>query len=130
MLRYLDASVVIDGTDSSSPLYTRLAPVLRSLPVDEVGMSELVRLECLIQPKRTGDHARTVLLEAFLGRLVDLQIDRAVYDLAIDLRATHKGLKTPDALHLATALHHGCGEFWTNDLDLAKRPVGLAFRTF
>ena len=31
------------------------------------------------------------------------------------------GLKTPDSLHLAAALRHGCTEFWTNDDPLARR---------
>jgi uncharacterized protein len=34
---------------------------------------------------------------------------------SLQLRADHKSLKTPDAIHLATALHYGCDEFWTND---------------
>lgn len=41
---------------------------------------------------------------------------------ALGLRAQH-GLKTPDALHLATALHHGCTEIWTND-DRLKAAAG------
>ena len=36
------------------------------------------------------------------------------YRLAAELRAHHR-LKTPDALHLATAQSHGCTEIWTND---------------
>jgi predicted nucleic acid-binding protein len=39
--------------------------------------------------------------------------------LATRLKAVH-GIKTPDALHLACALHHGCTEFWTNDDRLTK----------
>ncbi len=35
------------------------------------------------------------------------------------LRAVHP-FKLPDALHLATAIEHGCGLFLTND---AKRPA-------
>jgi predicted nucleic acid-binding protein len=29
-------------------------------------------------------------------------------------------LKTPDALHLAIAIHANCSEFWTNDKKLVK----------
>ena len=36
------------------------------------------------------------------------------------------GLKTPDALHLAAALHHGCTEFWTNDDRLRAAAGALA----
>ncbi len=130
MPRYLDASVVIDATDPKSPLFSEISVAIQSLDRHERGINEIVRLECLIHPVRSGDTSRIAMLEGYLSGLVDLPIDRAVYDLAIDLRATHKGLKTPDALHMATALRHGCGEFWTNDLELAKRSVGIAFRTF
>ena len=84
----------------------------------------------MVQPTREGDASHIALVERFLSRFVSLSLDRDVYDLAIRLRADRRGLKTPDALHLATALRHGCAEFWTSDLDLAKVPVGLTFRTF
>ncbi len=93
-------------------------------------MSDLVRMECLVQPIRFQKASRIASLEAFLARAVTMPIDRAVFDLAAQIRADHPRIKTPDALHLATALHHGCSEFWTNDLDLAKRSVGPMFRTF
>ena len=38
----------------------------------------------------------------------------------------YRRLKTPDALHLATALHHGCRELWTNDDRLHKVASSLA----
>ena len=130
MLRYLDASIVIDGTEPNSPHYPLLTPILRSYSLGELAISELVRLECLVQPTRTKNVARIDLIESYLSDLVDLPLDRSVYDLAILLRPDRKSLRTLDALHLATALRHGCAEFWTNDLDLAKAPVGLTFRTF
>jgi predicted nucleic acid-binding protein len=43
----------------------------------------------------------------------------AVFHQAAELRAQY-GLKTPDALHLATARHHGCTALWTNDNRLSK----------
>ena len=33
---------------------------------------------------------------------------------------TYSSLKTPDALHLATAILAGCSQFWTNDKKLVK----------
>ena len=48
------------------------------------------------------------MLEIGVGRL----------DEAAQLRADFNALKTPDALHLATALPHNCDQFWTNDTRL------------
>ena len=47
-----------------------------------------------------------------------LEMTIKVFDQAAQLRADFNSLKTPDALHLATALHHNCDEFWTNDTRL------------
>jgi predicted nucleic acid-binding protein len=42
-----------------------------------------------------------------------------IYLVEEHLLYAHPTLKTPDAIHLATALYHGCAEFWTNDDRLA-----------
>ncbi len=46
-------------------------------------------------------------------------IDAAVVEKATELRA-HFGLKTPDAIHAATAMLAGVDLFWTTDTDFAK----------
>lgn len=38
---------------------------------------------------------------------------------------TVEAVVNPDALHLATAQHHGCIDFWTNDWRLNKAAGGL-----
>ena len=43
-----------------------------------------------------------------------------IFNQAAKLRADFTGLKTPDALHMATAVYHNCDEFWTNDNRLDK----------
>lgn len=129
-MNYLDASIIIAATDPSSPLAPRIAAALGTMPKGDGCLSDLVRLECLVQPIRHNDSVRIARIETFFAGMTELPLDRAVYELATRLRANRRGLKTPDALHLATALRHGCAEFWTNDLDLAKVPAGLTFRTF
>ncbi len=42
-------------------------------------------------------------------------MESEVFRNAAKLRANFGSLKTPDALHLATALHYNYDEFWTND---------------
>lgn len=49
-----------------------------------------------------------------------LPSERVVAHRTAQVWALHMGLQTPDALHLATAQHYGCSEFWTNDNRLQK----------
>ena len=130
MLVYLDASIVIDASDPSSALHSRMLPALQTISPSDTCVSDLVRLKCLVQPIRMGNVTRIVALTAFFAQTDVLAIESPAFDLAAHLRAHHPSLKTADALHLATALHHRCAEFWTNDRDLAKVPVALVFRSF
>ena len=72
-------------------------------------ISALVRLECLVQPMAKADSERLHRTHSFL-QLFPV--------LATELRARHR-LRTPDALHLATALRHGCTSLITNDRRLS-----------
>jgi predicted nucleic acid-binding protein len=63
---------------------------------------------------RNSNAALVADYEDFLAAHLFLTMNEAVFDQALRLRARHR-LKTPDALHLATAQCHGCAEFWTND---------------
>ena len=66
--------------------------------------------------------------EAVLAPLTHLPLIDAVFDRAAHVRA-QTGLKALDALHVATALEHGCAELWTADARLARAVVpGLAIR--
>ncbi|MCS7080213.1 MAG: PIN domain-containing protein [Chloracidobacterium sp.] len=38
---------------------------------------------------------------------------------AARIQVKYAGIKLPDALHLATAIEHGCGSFVTADAQLA-----------
>lgn len=90
-----------------------------------LAISPLVRLECLVGPMKSGDRALRLRYERALSLLRLLDMPPAVYDGAAELRARY-GLRTPDALHLACAQHHGCRALWTNDDRLARASHGLA----
>ena len=61
----------------------------------------------------------------FFRQYEQLEITPAAYRMAAELRAQHR-LKTPDALHLATARFHNCSEIWTNDDRLRSVAGGMA----
>lgn len=80
-------------------------------------VSILGRLEALVAPKRHGreDLCRRYR-EVFEGfpNLKVVPVDDRVAEIGSDLRATYN-LRTPDAIHLATALHRGADSFVTED---------------
>jgi predicted nucleic acid-binding protein len=120
---YADANVVIrliEGDAAArAPLEARL------LPLRGTGRflltSRLTRLECRVKPLRAGDAALLALYDAFFaGPEVGLsEITDAVIEKATELRAA-LNIKTPDAIHLATAVLSGAAAFLTGDRRLAR----------
>jgi len=86
-------------------------------------------MEVIIKPLRESATLLVADYEEFLAAQNWLFINDNTFDRALQLRAQY-GLKTPDALHLATALQHGCNEFWTNDDRLNKAAGGMAVNVF
>jgi len=122
-LVYPDTNVLIYLVENRMGLTAKirlsLYPADGELP--KLVFSELTRMECRVQPLRTGDFAVLDAYEQlFTNRAYRFaSFDRPIFDLATQLR-TDYGLKTPDALHLAVAIGAGCTEFWTHDRRLAK----------
>lgn len=88
--------------------------------------SELTLLEVLVKPLRERKQALEQRYRRLLtaSREVHLHpIERPVIEQALALRAT-LGLRTPDALHAATALQAGCALFVSND-PVFQRVSGL-----
>ena len=88
--------------------------------------SELTLMETLVKPLQAQGIAletqyRSILITSPEVRLHP--ISRAVLERAARLRTTAQ-LKTPDALHAATALEAGCALFVTNDTAF-RRVTGL-----
>jgi predicted nucleic acid-binding protein len=102
-----------------APLEARLA---RCLGVSgSLVISPLTRLECRSKPLRAGDLATLAQFDVFFGgvELTLAEVSAAVIDRATDLRAKYN-LKTPDALHYATAVAVGATVFLTGDRTLAR----------
>jgi len=66
-------------------------------------------------PLRKQNRLLIAKFENWFRKVQILQMQSEVYRNAAKLRANFTSLKTPDALHIATAIHHNCDEFWTND---------------
>jgi uncharacterized protein len=120
MKLYLDSVVVIylvEQHPTFGPVAT--AAVTRLVPTALVG-TELTRMECLVLPRRRNDQTREADFNRFFTQkyLPFPLVDAAVFHRATDLRAMYPKLKTPDALHLASAIEVGCDVFVTNDAQL------------
>jgi predicted nucleic acid-binding protein len=84
--------------------------------------SALLLAEVLVPAYRAGKPAAARQARAALERIPNLElldVTAAVSDVAARLRAEHN-LRTPDALHVATALTEGAGWIVTNDRRLKR----------
>ena len=82
--------------------------------------STMTLLETLVGPLRAGDHRLAESYETLLSQSRGLQLidlDRPAIRLAAKIRAL-AGLKTPDAVQVATAMHLECTAFLTNDRQI------------
>lgn len=122
---YLDACIVIYLLEDVPDFSERVRRFLAANSDAVLCTSPLVRLEVLVKPLRESNLALVGDYEDFLAALQVLPIDAEVFDQALQLRVRHS-LKTPDALHLAAALRHGCTEFWTNDDRLSAMASTLS----
>jgi len=117
-LVYLDANPII-YTVEKHPVY---GPLLQPLwhaaqaGTIEVVSSELALMEVLVGPLKSGNTALERAYEqALLGTEMRLlPITQAILREAAGFRATTR-LRTPDALHAATAQQAGCVLLVTND---------------
>ena len=124
-LIYLDACLLIYAIEEHPVWVNDVRAALKNEPDARFAISPLIKMECLVKPLKTGDIAMQRRYEAGLNEFVQLPISETVFLQAAMLRARF-GLKTPDALHLACAQHHGCTALWTNDDRLAQAGHGLA----
>lgn len=126
---YLDSCVLIYLVENPHPFGEQARQFLARNHDAVLCVSPLVRMEVLFKPLRIADAILVADYEDFMLEQRWLSTDDQVFSRALKIRAA-QNLKTPDALHLATALHHGCDEFWTNDERLGQVAGNLAVDIF
>jgi predicted nucleic acid-binding protein len=118
-LVYLDANPIIYTVEKHPDYGPLLHPLWLAAQAKTIAVvsSELALMETLVLPLKNGDKTLEQAYElALLGTEMRLlPITQLILRRAAQLRATTK-LKTPDALHAATALVAGCALFVTNDV--------------
>jgi uncharacterized protein len=125
-LIYLDSCVVIYAVEDAGPLGERVRALLSEREEQGLVISSLVKLECLVGPKKQQDSLLVRRFEQMFAVLGFVGMEDSTFLRAADLRAVH-GLKTPDALHLAAALESGCDALCTNDRRFNRVVRDFAF---
>ena len=122
---YVDASALIYSIERH-PIFGVLLDPLWEAVVNggvELITCELTILECLVGPIRAGDRRSLEVFEKAFDEsgLQLLPVNRAVFRLAAELRATHSSLRTPDAVHLAAAEIYAAQWIVTNDRAMSGK---------
>lgn len=115
---YLDSCILIYFLEGREAEQSLVRASVNERGIEALVGSNLVLLECLVVPLRNADSSLEMQYRATLATFQTANLTAAVFERAARLRAEHR-LKTPDAIHLAAAIEHGCDEFWTNDRRLA-----------
>jgi predicted nucleic acid-binding protein len=126
---YADAQIFIYSLEAHptfGPLCTALWDSVQAGRL-RVVTSELTVMETLVFPLRAGDAQAASDYEQFFEEpgIVLVPISAVVLREAAQLRAAYRSLRTPDAIHAATALQSSAATFLTNDKSL-RQVAGLA----
>ncbi len=124
-LVYLDTMALIYTVERYPVYWPVLEPLWLAAQARtfEVVSSELALMEVLVGPYKSGNAAlEKAFDQALLGTGMRLlPITQPILREAARLRATTR-LRTPDALHAATAVQAGCVLFVTNDVGFRGVP--------
>jgi predicted nucleic acid-binding protein len=122
---YLDTQVIIYTVEANPNYYSLLQPLWLKFQGCEIELmtSELTLLEALVFPLK---NANTSLVRDYEQLLLSseiqlISITQSVLRTAANLRA-NTNLKTPDAIHAATAISEGCTLFLTNNNGFRNVP--------
>ena len=123
---YVDTAIVIYSMERFPNYFPLLEPMWRQSQTSEIQVitSKLTLLETLVMPLRNGN---TDLIDCYERMLLSseislISINQTILKQAANLRST-TNLKTPDAIHAATAINQNCKIFLTNDAGLRNIPL-------
>ncbi len=115
---YVDTSVIIYTFEENIDYFNLLRPLWVKFQAQEIEIisSELVLMEVLVGPLRNKNKALVSDYEQLLlnSAMQLIPINQSILRQAANLRAT-TNLKTPNAIHAATAISVNCDLFITND---------------
>ncbi len=126
---YVDTVAIIYALEEFKDYKPILAPFWEASESGRLTLitSELALMEVLVGPLKSGrrDLQKTYEKALLTSSITLVPISQVILREAARLRAAMPRLRTPDAIHAATALCHDCALFLTNDHGLRETP-GLA----
>jgi predicted nucleic acid-binding protein len=121
---YFDSAPLVYYVEENPAYVNQMDAIIEQ--IERAGMeafsSVILLPEVLMLPTRLG---KTQLVQAYREILFNsrqfqvVAVSLQTAERATELRAAYN-LRTPDAIHMATALETGCGAFLTNDLGLKR----------
>ncbi|MFW6359930.1 MAG: type II toxin-antitoxin system VapC family toxin [Chroococcales cyanobacterium] len=122
---YLDTAPIIYTIEKIPDYFQLLRPVWLQLQNGEIEIltSELTLMESLVLPIRNSDNLLINAFETLLNssQVQLIPISQVILKEAARLRGV-TNLKTPDAIHVATATTTKCDRFLTNDTRIRDIP--------
>jgi predicted nucleic acid-binding protein len=122
---YIDNSVAIYTIEGNHDYYSLMQPLWSKFYAGEIQIisSKLILMEVLVVPLRNANNSLVADYEELLLFQIQLiPISQLILRQAANLRAK-TNLKTPDAIHAATALSVSCNQFITNDKGFRNVPA-------
>jgi predicted nucleic acid-binding protein len=128
----LDTVTLIYFLEKHPTHYPTVRELFRQIETGRVSavMATLVFAELLVPAYHNGELERVDKLTGTLSNYPHLEIIPLTAEIAVDaarLRARY-GIRTPDAIHAATALAGGAESFITNDQGLVRLEPELKIR--
>jgi predicted nucleic acid-binding protein len=117
---YLDACCFIYLVEGALAWRAAVEHRIRGLPTT-MGLvtSRLSRLECRSKPLRDRDALLLDRYEALFGNTRVVEVSATIVETATELRSRY-GFRSPDSIHLATAIEARADVFLTGDALLAR----------
>lgn len=123
---YVDTQIVIYSIETQAPYWSLLLPLWQAAQTGSITIvsSELILMETLVGPLKQQDTVLTKAYEQLFqsAEMRLLPITQPILRQAAHLRAAIPGLRTPDALHAATAVLANCALLLTNDNGFRRIP--------
>ena len=120
---FIDTAPFVYLLEYNKILTDKTKQVFGSLNADTKFMTSVITYaEYSVKPKKINNQKAITEFKNLLNDIkCDIKnIDINIADITAELRAKYQFLRTPDALQLATAIHHNCNKFITNDKKLKQ----------